>query len=117
MPRRMHFIITHTYLETEASMQNDQMRRLGFAATIVLGLLAIGCPSPPGVTPTPQDAPAPHPAIATMKVRYLEQGWSLEERNGFHYTPQGSEIIPYYWFLSLEEPHSTALFKEGLKKY
>ncbi|MCI0535918.1 MAG: hypothetical protein L0Z50_11900, partial [Verrucomicrobiales bacterium] len=33
---------------------------------------------------------------------YLEQGWTAEERQRFYYTTQGSQLIPYDWFLALE---------------
>jgi hypothetical protein len=34
---------------------------------------------------------------------YLNQNWSGEERNRFYFTPQGSYMIPYAWFLALEQ--------------
>ncbi|MEP3046351.1 MAG: di-heme-cytochrome C peroxidase [Roseibium sp.] len=37
-------------------------------------------------------------------VRILCQNMKNEERTQFWFTPQGSQIIPYSWFLSLEQP-------------
>lgn len=33
---------------------------------------------------------------------YLDQGWSSDERQQFYYTTQGSQLIPYDWFLALD---------------
>jgi hypothetical protein len=41
---------------------------------------------------------------------YLDQGWTDAERNQFYFTPQGSYLIPYAWFLALEQPHNTKPF-------
>lgn len=40
------------------------------------------------------------------EVRWLAQNWSPEERFWFHYAPQGtaSVLVPYDWFLALEQP-------------
>ena len=42
----------------------------------------------------------------------LWQNWDDDKRQKFWFTPQGSQIIPYDWFLSLELPNSEALFFE-----
>lgn len=34
----------------------------------------------------------------------LEQGWSPEKRIEFWHTAQGTQIMPYKWFLALEQP-------------
>jgi hypothetical protein len=39
-------------------------------------------------------------------VQYLEQGWSADDRQQFYYTTQGSQLIPYDWFLALRRPGS-----------
>lgn len=41
---------------------------------------------------------------------YLDQGWTDAERKQFYSTPQGSYLIPYNWFLALEQPYNTKLF-------
>ncbi|MFT5548121.1 MAG: hypothetical protein ACI9CO_000033 [Candidatus Azotimanducaceae bacterium] len=47
----------------------------------------------------------------------LNQGWTDAERNDFYYTSQGSQLIPYSWFLALEQSSSNAdnvqLFREA----
>ena len=42
-----------------------------------------------------EDAPA-------ARQLYLDQGWTAEERQRFYFTSQGSQLIPYDWFLVLE---------------
>jgi hypothetical protein len=41
---------------------------------------------------------------ATKEVHWLDQNWSPELRHGFYHTPQGTEIVPYAWFLAVEQP-------------
>jgi len=53
---------------------------------------------------------AASPARA-QDVRKLPQGWGDEIRNGFWFTSQGSQIVPYAWFLHLEDAASTAAFR------
>jgi hypothetical protein len=97
---------------------NHKMGRFFFIATVVLELLTAGCPSPPASPTKPPPVQRSEPAVATLQVRYLDsQGWSPSIRDRFHYASQGSEIIPYDWFLALEEPHSSTLFKDDLKNY
>ena len=36
-------------------------------------------------------------------VTYLDQGWDSGLREAFYYTPQGSRLMPYKWFLALEQ--------------
>ena len=47
-------------------------------------------------------------------VRYVAQGWTQEDRNLFYTTTQGSQLVPYSWYLALEQPGaSTARFNES----
>jgi hypothetical protein len=47
------------------------------------------------------------------KVQYLPQNWSVDESLAFYFTPQGSQLIPYDWFLALEQPGaSTTPFRD-----
>ena len=45
-------------------------------------------------------------------VVYLDQNWSPAESNRFYFTPQGSQIIPYDWFLALEQADSATPFRD-----
>ena len=47
------------------------------------------------------------------KVVYLDQGWSPSRSLDFYFTSQGSQIIPYPWFLALEQADSTTPFRDN----
>lgn len=42
----------------------------------------------------------------------VAQNWNCRERQEFWFTDQGSQIIPYVWFLHLEQAGSTAKFAD-----
>ncbi len=45
------------------------------------------------------------PQVARPKeVAWLAQNWTEEQRQRFYHTAQGSELLPYAWFLALEQP-------------
>jgi hypothetical protein len=46
-------------------------------------------------------------------VVYLEQNWTADESLRFYFTSQGSQILPYDWFLALEQPKSVTLFRDN----
>ncbi len=50
---------------------------------------------------------------------FLDQGWSKELRELFYFTPQGSRMIPYAWFMALETPDGQGRFAddENLQRY
>ena len=43
----------------------------------------------------------------------LDQGWDEPTRTWFYHEPQGSPIMPYAWFLALEQAGSEALFRDN----
>src|SRR4051794_14753029 len=47
------------------------------------------------------------------RIVYLDQGWSPADSQRFYWTPQGSQIIPYEWFLVLEQPGNQAPFRDN----
>ena len=47
------------------------------------------------------------------EVHYLPQGWSKSDSLWFYYTTQGSNLLPYDFFLELEQADSTALFRDN----
>ena len=56
-----------------------------------------------------QPGPAPH---------FLNQSWSASDRAWFYTASQGSQIMPYAWFMSLERPDDDRLFVEdGLARF
>ncbi|HXM09983.1 MAG TPA: DUF2235 domain-containing protein [Terriglobales bacterium] len=49
-------------------------------------------------------------------IAWLPQNWTEGQRHLYYHTAQGSELLPYTWFLALEQPRFTvegaALFKD-----
>ena len=48
---------------------------------------------------------------AVSRVVNLDQGWSEEEQQSFWFDSQGSRLLPYDWFLALEQASSTEPFR------
>ena len=65
--------------------------------------------------------PARNAFVATMdplgepvtSVAYLDQNWSPSQSVQFYFTSQGAQILPYGWFLALEQADSTTLFRDN----
>jgi hypothetical protein len=38
------------------------------------------------------------------QLLHAEQGWTDDQRFRFHHTPQGTRLVPYDWFMALEQP-------------
>lgn len=56
----------------------------------------------PKPKPTP---PATGGTLKPQKIRWLDQGWSDQQRAWFHHASQGTStlIMPYSWFINLEQ--------------
>jgi len=39
-----------------------------------------------------------------QEVAWLPQNWTEDQRRRYYHTAQGSELLPYAWFLALEQP-------------
>lgn len=48
---------------------------------------------------------------------HLNQAWNAAERDWFYTTSQGSQIMPYEWFMALEQSDSDALFVSALTSF
>ncbi|PTR14379.1 hypothetical protein C8R31_10651 [Nitrosospira sp. Nsp2] len=46
-----------------------------------------------------------------VKPVYMNQGWASSDRTVFYTTSQGSQLMPYSWFLALEQPDNETLFR------
>jgi len=44
------------------------------------------------------------PAYHPVAVEYAEQHWTAEQRQWFYHVGQGTELLPYKWFVALEQP-------------
>jgi hypothetical protein len=53
------------------------------------------------------------------KLVRLDQGWSEADSDWFYWTTQGSQLLPYAFFLVLEQADSTVLFRDArnMQKY
>jgi hypothetical protein len=49
---------------------------------------------------------------SVRKVVYLDQGWSPGDSQRYYFTSQGSQILPYDWFLVLEQPENDQFFRD-----
>ncbi|TMO67641.1 di-heme-cytochrome C peroxidase [Pseudoalteromonas aurantia] len=79
----------------------------------LIGLVtAIGCSTqPPRVASSPPEiTPAQGDDIQRV---WLDQGWSEKTRQNFWFTNQGAQIIPYDWFVWLEQADSQQLFRHS----
>lgn len=45
------------------------------------------------------------------EVTFLQQGWTANERQDFYFMGQGSQLLPYAWFLCLEQVGSEELLR------
>jgi hypothetical protein len=54
---------------------------------------------------------AAEPGAAPEHVQHLDQGWTAEERQDFYFLGQGSQLLPYAWFVCLELPDSEELLR------
>lgn len=50
---------------------------------------------------------------APARIVNLEQGWSEEQQQRFWFTSQGSQVVPYDWFLALEQADSQELIRSN----
>ena len=76
-------------------------------AALVLSSAGCGKHPPAPVPPAPPAAPAP-----VTKVVWLEQGWTPQQSAWFyHLANQGSRLVPYEWFLALEQSGSDQPFR------
>ena len=85
--------------------------KLLMAATLAGATL--GCSSDPDyhsasdlIKPTAQSGDVP-------KRVSLDQGWDDETKDKFWFTSQGARILPYTWFIWLEQPGSENLFRNS----
>lgn len=86
-------------------------RKMTLACFMSAGCLALilltgdqshGGPGPQGGAPV---------AGNQTRVVNLDQGWDDEQRQRFSFTSQGSQIVPYDWFLALEQANGTELIR------
>jgi hypothetical protein len=61
----------------------------------------------------PRPAPPADKAAEVPLPATLAQGWNESTREAFWFTPQGSQLMPYSWFLALEQVGKRELFRSA----
>ena len=89
-------------------MRNSSPYALFLAAALTAGALADDDPARNAYVPANDPL-----GEAATKVVYLSQNWSPSQSLQFYFTSQGSQIIPYDWFLALEQADSTTPFRDN----
>src|SRR5215470_1907105 len=56
------------------------------------------------------------PAQPAQGPEFLKQGWSAAERQWFYTVTQGSQIMPYAWFMALERAADETPFRDELPR-
>ena len=53
------------------------------------------------------------------QTTFLDQGWDAEQREEFYFTAQGSQLIPFKWFLELEQAEVDEPFRDpdNIRRY
>ena len=90
---------------------------------LAITFLCLGC-SPgwrkiPGIPPDPENQGADWYGDYSRRLIWLDQGWSAEQSAWFYKTSQGSRLLPYAFFMALEQARSTQLFRDSrnIKKF
>ena len=87
-------------------MRRDMAGALSVAClALALALSSCAAPKEP---PIQEGAPVPDTA---GRVVNLAQNWSAQQQQWFWFTSQGSRLLPYDWYLALEQAGSTELFR------
>ncbi|NBQ69519.1 MAG: ribonuclease E, partial [Nitrosomonadaceae bacterium] len=93
---------------------SEKRSLFSYAASILsIGMLS-ACTLIPGNEPGDRHAATvekDHLGDSYTKVQYLDQGWNSAESLWFYYTTQGSNLMPYDFFLALEKPGQAQLFR------
>jgi uncharacterized protein (DUF2235 family) len=81
-------------------------RRPGIVTAVVCGVLLLLCAAGIGIFTLMHILEVP--SIERPKtVAWLAQNWTDDQRHRFYHLTQGSELLPYAWFLALEQPRFT----------
>ncbi len=89
------------------SIEQEQSRPGRVRWTVSLALMVTmgwGCTAVAAGTSSPVQGGSEKP------VPLVDQGWDENLRNKYYYTPQGSRMMPYAWFMALERAGSTERF-------
>jgi len=78
------------------------MKRIAIATVLIVLLLVVGIyhylSQPQFRVDVPEYQNPPE------QLSHADQGWTDDQRLHFHHTSQGTRLIPYDWFMALEQP-------------
>jgi mono/diheme cytochrome c family protein len=101
-------------------MRRTSISACWLAVTLSATLGGCGAPAPPPAMPVfppvpmlPQSVPPPPGGTYANPIVALEQGWSPELIRAWYRRPQGSQLVPYDWFLALEQATNDTTFRAG----
>jgi len=88
---------------------------LSSSAAAGLTLSMAGCQQLQGVFATrPSEI---MPAYKPVDVQYATQNWSPGQREWFYHAARGAELMPYEWFLALEQPEPNHALARRVSKF
>ena len=83
------------------------LKKLCIATVAAAAWITLACDAPPSpATPEPGEAKTGEAKILPP----TNSDWSAEERQWFYHASQGSRLMPYKWFISLEQVDSRESF-------
>ncbi len=77
-------------------------RVLHFVAILVVTICMTGCQQLREVFGSRPSANMP--AYKPVDVQFTQQNWTADQRTWFYHSAQGTELLPYKWFMALEQP-------------
>jgi hypothetical protein len=100
---------------TKVGSKTGFLRRKSMIAAVALLVALAGCAAVVLIFAIHNSLQVPR--IERPKdVVWLPQNWTEDQRRRYYHTAQGSELLPYSWFLALEQPRfslsGAPLFKD-----
>ena len=77
-------------------------RAMQFVTIILVAVSMTGCQQLKDVFGSRPSANMP--VFKPVDVQFADQNWSPDQRAWFYHAAQGTELLPYKWFLALEQP-------------
>ncbi|MDP2179176.1 cytochrome c [Methylicorpusculum sp.] len=95
-------------------MKNSDKNRGVFIFPAIAMLLLNGCDTGTNTSSSTTEKPVIAEPVKsqTTDLVTLEQGWDNDETLDFYNTSQGSHLLPYSWFLALEQADNSDLFRD-----
>src|SRR6185312_7739749 len=104
--------VTRMGRRARSGSEEPDMRKLGHVARDVAGVLVVVLMLLPSGGRIAQGADTPCDPAAPPRagITYLCQGWSADKAEWWYHVSQGTAIMPYAWFMALEQASGTAPF-------